>query len=284
MAVSVQRAGKPPRQRCLQQAGAPRGAPKPQRWPPDGSRSVFSFVLVLATRCSGCVPAPSRSQALQAVLGVCPQGPGGGQEAAGDGAPGCSSSAFLPVASPRELASAGGVDTRPRRGQPGGARGPVCSAGRLLWEAAHSPGQPRESAEASVSARGAGPRRGSHCWVWAWALEGASAGLACCPWALGGASVVPWRSRTNEGGWFGTESHEDMAASFGHGAPPLQSDALGSLSCGQEFPPSSAGPEPLRRRAAPRRPPVYRSDGGGCPRGPLTSPARKAVSRAGAEA
>lgn len=186
MAVSVQRAGKPPRQRCLQQAGAPRGAPKPQRWPPDGLRGVFSFVLVLATRCSGCVPAPSRSQALQAVLGVCPQGPGGGQEAAGDGAPGCSSSAFLPVASPRELASAGGVDTRPRRGQPGGARGPVCSAGRLLWEAAHSPGQPRESAEASVSARGAGPRRGSHCWVWAWALEGASAGLACCPWALGG--------------------------------------------------------------------------------------------------
>lgn len=79
-------------------------------------------------------------------------------------------------------------------------------------------------------------------------LEGPSAGLA--RWACShlGRSIrrTPRRSRANEGGWCGTESHEDVA-------PALLSDAVGSLSCGQEFPPSSAGPEPLRRRAGAAR-------------------------------
>lgn len=53
------------------QAGALRSALKPRRWPPDGSQYGFSFVSFLATQCSGCVHALSRSQALQAPSGVC---------------------------------------------------------------------------------------------------------------------------------------------------------------------------------------------------------------------
>lgn len=163
-------------------------------------------------------------------------GAGGRTGAARDGGPGCSSSMSVPVASPRESASAGRVDTsRPRRGQLGGACGPFCSA----WMPAVGRGlQPRAAAgfrrgqcvclEGGLSlalTAGAGP------WPWRPSLAGGGVGRTRTL-SLGlGRSIccTPWRSRANEGGWFGTESHEDVAASFGLVAAALLSDALGSL-------------------------------------------------------